>query len=358
MHPISRAEISAAEWDGLVHGSPDGWVFSLFGWQDLILTVERWSLQEMSFGLRENGRLVAVVPLQFNPNNRRVSSSGWSGSGPVLDGSLSPAARDRILEAAIGHCLDRARQCGADAFDFTLSPVTRSSINAPWGVNPFVFHGLDDVSGLSQVIDLAQPEDRLWADLSTLTHRMIHRARKHGYSVERLDWAESLDHYYGLHCATYRRTGVPPHPRSYFAGIAAVTAASGNSVLWGVRDPSGSIVACHNSAWFGEGAYYHTGCSEDGANQTGASYLLFWGAILGARAAGLRWYDCGAIFPNATDAKQRGLTTFKTKFGGTPHRMFQVQATFPQPEAPPVRRSLPRRAASRLKRILCEGILR
>ena len=202
------------------------------------------------------------------------------------------------------------------------------------------------------MIDLSQSEDRLWADLSYDARRQVRLARQRGYAVERLGWAEYLDRYYNLHCATYRRTGVPPHPRAYFAGIAAITARSDNSVLWGVRDSSGRVVAFHNSVWFGEGGYYHTGCSEDGANDVGASYLLFWEVLLGAKAAGLRWYDCGAIFPNATDKKQRGLTTFKGKFGGAPHRLFRVAVALSpqQADAPPSR------LASRLKRSLLRGL--
>ncbi len=59
---IPRTEIAAAEWDALIRTSPDGWAFSLFGWQGLILAVSEWGLRKMSFGLRENGRLVAVGP--------------------------------------------------------------------------------------------------------------------------------------------------------------------------------------------------------------------------------------------------------------------------------------------------------
>src|SRR3546814_13886117 len=88
LHPVPRAEIPADEWDDVVQGSPDGWVFGLYGWQELILAVERWGLQDHRFALRENGRLVAVVPLQFSPTRseeRRVGIEcvsecrfGWS----------------------------------------------------------------------------------------------------------------------------------------------------------------------------------------------------------------------------------------------------------------------------------------
>ena len=358
LHPVPRAEIPADDWDDVVHGSPDGWVFGLYGWQDLILAVERWELREHSFALRENGRCVAVVPLQFNPSSGVMASSGWGGAGPILDGSLSAKARRRVMGEAIARCVEAAESCGAKGLEFPLLPATETSVTAPWGVNPLVLYGFEDRSGLSRVIDLSLSEQELSADLTPDARRQIRLAREAGYVVERADWADCLDHYYELHCATYRRTGVPPHPREYFAGIAGRTAPAGYSVLWRVRDASGAVVSYHNDACFRMGAYYHTGCSADGVGETGAGYLLFWEAMMGARAAGARWYDCGAIFPNTEDPKQRGLTTFKTKFGGETHRLFQGRMQFASADRdpPPVDTpSLAIKACRRLRRLVAIG---
>lgn len=360
---VSRFEIAAAEWDAIVKGSPYGWVFSLYGWQEMILAVSQWGFEDFSFGLRENGKLLAVVPLQFNSRNGRMSSSAWGGSGPVLDGSLAEKKRQRILQMALDQCVAFGRKSNATHFDFSVSPVTRSAIASAWGVNPFVFCGLEDLSILSHVIDLAPDEDALWAGLSADARRQVRIAREQGYTVERARWDECVDHYYSLHCETYRRTGVNPHPRDYFAGIAAHIAPAGHSVLWRVRSSEGETIAYHNAAWFGVGGYYHTGCSAVKASELGASYLLFWEAMLGAKKAGIRWYDCGAIFPNSEDAKQQGLTTFKTKFGGEAHRLFRVEillqkaagiaipsSSLPSPPSPTF--------ASRIKHALREGIKR
>lgn len=327
---ISRAETTQADWDALVCRSPDGWVFSMWGWQELILAVEPWALEDHSFAIREGRRLLAVVPLQYHPGSGRMASTGWGGSGPVIDRRMAGKARNKLMEQAIKHCIDLARERGAAGFDASLSPVTTTSISSAWGVNPLVFHGLEDRSGLAQVIDLSKSEDELWADLTSDARRQIKQAREAGLVVERVDWAQHLDRYFELHGDTYTRTGVPPHPRAYFAGIAAHTAPSGHSVLWGVSTPAGEPVAYHNAIWFGAGAYYHTGCSTDDSGFSGASYLLFWEAMLGAQRAGIRWYDCGAVFPGKTSSeKQKGLSTFKTKFGGQPHRQFSGGLNFP-----------------------------
>ena len=322
---LTRADIGREKWNGLVLSSPDGWVFSLYDWQELILAVTDWRLEDFSFGVVENGRLVAVVPLQFDPRSGRMASSGWGGSGPVIAACLRSQDHLRIVRLALDHCLQQARGRQASVLEMSCSPVTGTATENRWGVNPFLFYGFEDVSVLSQVVDLRRTEEELWSDLSGDARRQIRKAEQAGITIERAVWTDSLEDYYRLHQETYRRTHATPHPFAYFHGIAHGMGTMGHSVLWRARASDGTTLAYHNSAWFAHGGYYHTGCSVDPIAELGAGYVLFWNALLGAKNAGLWWYDCGAIFPNAVDSKQKGLTTFKTKFGGEAHRAFRAQ---------------------------------
>lgn len=319
----SLAPELADEWDALVKQSDDGWPFALACWQRLILAVREWGLSDCSFALRENGKLVAVMPLQFNSKSRVMASSGWGGSGPVVAPGLSRKHRHRVLRDVLGKAESLGRDNNAERLEFWTSPVTRSSIAAPWGVNPFLTYGYEDSSGVSQVINLAMPETELWGSVSETARHAIRRARASGCTVARESWPGLLDAYYETHVATYRRTGVAPHPKEYFAGIARELWPRGYGVLWVARDMSGVPIAFHNAIWFGESAFYHTACSGHRALDAGANYLLFWDALIGAKAAGVRWYDCGEIFPSESSDKRAGLTTFKTKFGGEMHRFFK-----------------------------------
>ena len=73
---VSLVPEIAEEWDTLVSQSDDGWPFALSCWQRLILAVPDWSLSDYSFALREGGRLLAVMPLQFSAGSRVMASSG------------------------------------------------------------------------------------------------------------------------------------------------------------------------------------------------------------------------------------------------------------------------------------------
>jgi hypothetical protein len=319
---IARTEMTQANWDALVCNSPDGWVYSLWGWQDLILQVPRWDFKDHSFGVVSAGQLIAVVPLQYSPNSRILSSSGWGGSGPVISERYGLKKRQDIIKFTIDHCIEVAKLCKAKKIGYSASPVTRSSLAASWGVNLFEMCGMRDCSRLSQVIDLSLPESELWNGLSSTAKRKIRKATNSGYRAERTCWIDNIQQYFELHSSTYLRTGESPHPIEYFSGIANHLSKDGYSVLWRALDKEGNVCSYHNMARFKEGAYYHTGCSLPTAAELGVNYLLFWEAMLGAKKMGVRWYDAGWIFPHGATAKQKGLTHFKTRFGGEVHRSF------------------------------------
>jgi len=325
---IPRAEILGNQWDALVRGSPDGWVFGLYSWQEIILSVERWSLQDHSFGVCCGEKLVAVMPLQLNSSSGILSSSGWGGVGPMVSAEVDPPTRAKVLGFALDHGMALARELGAGGLEIACSPVTETSLRSHWGVNRLVFFGFEDESGLCQVIDLRPAEEVLWKNLKADARNQIRRAQKAGVRVEAADWSSDLDHYYDLHCETYQRTGVPPHPKAYFSGISEHLGPANGSILWKAVGPDDEVLAFHNSAVFNQGAVYHTGCSSEKAATNGANYLVFWEAIIGAKKRGIDWYDCGAIYPTSRDKKQAGLTTFKTKFGGEAHRLFRSKIQF------------------------------
>lgn len=328
------AALPAAEWDGLVAASPDGWVFALSGWQRLILDVREWGLRDHSFAVWEGASLVAVVPLQYQASSRSLRSSGWGLAGPVLVAGLDGSARAQVLAQIFARIEEMARSLGATTIEVGRSPLTESARADEDAGNPFTRFGFADCSTRTRIVDLSVGEERLWAGLSKNARQMIKRARERGYHAVQADWPSMVEDYYRVHCETYRRTGVSPHPRAYFAGLAAHMAPAGYAVLWAGYAPDGRAVAFHNDARLGQGALYHTGCSETAHLDSGVNYLLMWTAMLGARTAGCRWYEVGEVFPDSADPKSRGLTVFKSKFGGGLARSIKARRRVDVPAEP------------------------
>jgi len=319
---VERHAVARAEWDAVVETSPEGWVFALSSWLDLVTEVPRWGLRDVSFAIKQATRVMAVIPLHEVTAERRLSCSGWGYTMPTIVGGLADGERQRILQTAFGEIGRRAEQVGAGRIDFGISPVCRTALESRNGINPLLAFGASDTSSHSRILDLALSEENLRAQLAQDARQKIKRAQAGGYSAEAIAWPDALDRYYDIHCETYVRTGVTPHPREYFAGIARQLDAR-HAVLWAAGDREGAIVAFHSDLRAANGCQYHMGCSTLAALESGANYLLFWHAILGAKAAGCRWYEIGEVFPGVLAGKEHGLSVFKSKFGGHIYRNFR-----------------------------------
>lgn len=324
-------EIGHERWDAIVHESPEGWAWSTSQWRRVILNVEPWGLQDFSFGAFDDDRLVAVMLLQYQASSRRMASTGWSAGGVTMAADLADHDRHRVTAAMVDHARALATAQGAATLDIILSPLRKASLANPT-VNPMVAYGFDNVSTQSLVADLTVSEHKLWMGLSKDARQSVKRAEAAGYRVVSGGWSTHAADYYPVHVETYTRTGVHPHPPAYFDGLAREMAPAGLAELWVGLAPNGDAVAFHNDTHFHHARVYHTGCCRTAHLDSGINYLLFWAALKGARDAGCTHYEIGEIFPDATEGKSRGLTVFKSKFGGTPHGYFRGRMTI---DAPP-----------------------
>lgn len=327
MNFVTFGSIDPQEWDNLVLSSDDGWVFSLHSWQKLIAAVPRWRLQDCSFGITQEGELLAVVPLHYTDIDNSISSTGWGSSGPVFSSRLTSENLRDVETAAYNKINQIAFEVGAKRISITISPLTKRCLANTCGINPLHRFGYDDVSTQTMIVDLTQTQDQLWQGLSQIARRKIRSAQQDGYVVERCNWSECLNLYYRIHTETYARSGLAPHDLAYFAGIAHGPAAKGYYNLLGARSKTGKIVAFHNSAKMPHAALYNTGCSLGESFESGVNYFLMWEAMLAAKHDGCAWYEVGEFFPGARDDKSAGLTNIKTKFGGEGHRYFKGAIT-------------------------------
>lgn len=319
-------KISAGDWDDLVEHSPDGFVFALSYWQAIVMGVNEWGYKDYSFGIRENNKLIGVMPLHYREANKTMWSGGWGGSGPVLAGTLGYKQRKKAAKSMFAYAEHCAAVAGAEILSFCLPPTTETSLCARWGVSPWFGYGFRNSSGVVRIVDLSKDKNELWKGINPQTRTCINHAIKEGYEVHRGIWEKELDEYYRLHVATYTRTGVPPIPKAYFAGIARVSAPDGHSVLWVCKDRNGKTVSYHNSSIFGSRGVYTSGCSDKTLAGSNSGALLFWRAMLGLKEMGLKWYEAGELFDvcdPGTPAKLVSLTSYKKKFGGENHYIFR-----------------------------------
>lgn len=339
MRIVERRDISPEDWDEVVRSSPGGFVFALWNWQEMILSVDRWRFEDTGYGVIFRGSLAAVVPLTRRVDGS-LASSGWGWSGPVTRGDLSETDRRDVLTEVMAELPRRADRLGAKDLFLGLPAMTDFSVSVPGGINPFFPFGWRDTSRYSSVIDFeGRSENDLWEALASDARRRIRHCLKAGFRAVEVSWPDHVDNYHDIHRETYTRTGVPPHPKAYFEGIARLAAPGTLSHLYAGYSPEGDIVAYNNTATLNGLSFFHTGCSRTSHLESGINYMLMWEAVRRAREAGGRRYEVGIVDPAETEGKIVGLTQYKSKFGGVLRRSYFAQlrreARSPRPVAPP-----------------------
>ncbi len=327
---LTLNSVIVEEWDHLVLNSPDGWVFSLTKWITMITRV--WSLEDFSFAVKENGKIVAVMPLSRLPGANKFVSTGFGYGGPCIVKGIGEKHRNRLIHDCLEHTIELASENGGQEISIGISPVNQTSLSNKWGVNPLLPFGFRDTSTRALIINLDQSLDEIWMSFDHSARKNINKAVNAGYHVKLVDWKDSLDDYYRIHSETYHRTNITPHPKAYFNGIKDM--APEFSKLMAGCNADGEIVAYKNTATFlNFSATAHTTCCQTDHVKSGVNSLMFWETIKYLKQNGYRWYEVGEVFPGCINGKEMALTLFKSQFGGELHNIFRGAYTLQTPQS-------------------------
>ena len=163
------------------------------------------------------------------------------------------------------------------------------------------------------IIDLSQPEETLWGNLSASHRRKVRLAMKQGVQIR--SGMEHIETAYTLVRDTFKRSAIPF--MSYDA-FKRMVSGLGENVSIFVADYQGVVQGCVVIPYSSHSAYYVYGGSIP-KPITGATNLLHWEAIKHFRELGVRRYDFVGVRINPEKgSKQEGLLMFKQRFGGQP----------------------------------------
>jgi len=311
-------QIEKSIWDTFVDASDEAWLFHRYDFQPMLAT---WDRRALSFAVRDDRDILAIVPLFLVEDQRtklsrvlRVARLDVFG-GIALKNGLGEKHRHKILTFAYEELQRLARQY--DVMDLTavLMPCTPAyrGERTP-RVNPLLDYGCENTLTQTSMIDLKRPLNTIRENYSRTTRYEIKQINPDNCTVREARGGSELDIYYALHEETYHRTGVNPHPRAYFQSIFEHFVIGGLArILLLERD--GVVVAAHNTALYKGAAMYWTGASVS-EKQGGDNRVLMDAQIAYAHGQNYEWFEVGEVFPNTTDAKLKGLTDFKRSFGG------------------------------------------
>jgi len=248
-------------------------------------------------GIDETGKLRCVLPFTITRKaglrmvRFRVETIPCGAGIDVL-------AEKSFLNSVVQHF----RIAGADV----IIPPTNNTLfrTYPDGANPAPYG--------NYVIDLQQPEDVLWRNVSKTTRHNIGTARTGGVSIrEGLDF---LDPAYDLIRETFRRSKLAFMDRDSFKRFALSFGENGKLL---VAEYQGVAQSYSLFAFSTPRAYWIYGGNIHHQHQ-GAMKLLQWEAIRLFRNLGVRKFDFfGARINPQKGSKQEGINLMKKHLGAT-----------------------------------------
>ncbi len=139
--------------------------------------------------------------------------------------------------------------------------------------------------------------------------RKIARAERERVKYEEGTSEQLLQEFYHLAVLTRRRQKIPPQPLSWFRNLIACF---GERVKLRLAFHEGQAAAGILTIRYKGNMTYKYGCSDPRFHRFGPTQLLMWKAIQEAKETGLLEFDMGR-----TDWSNKGLLTFKDRWGGT-----------------------------------------
>jgi len=248
-------------------------------------------------GIDESGRLRCVLPYTI------VRKAGLRMVRFRVETIPCAADLDVVEEKSfLNSVVQHFRSAGADV----IIPPTNNTLfrTYPEGANPAPYG--------SYVIDLRQPDEVLWRNVSKTTRSNIRAAQKDGVTIR--EGFEFIDPAYELIRDTFRRSKLAFMNRDSFRRFAHSLGENGKLLM---AEYQGVPQSYSLFAFSTPCAYWIYGGNIQGQHQ-GAMKLLQWEAILLFRKLGVHKFDFfGARINPPKGSKQEGINLMKKHLGAT-----------------------------------------
>lgn len=279
------------EWDRLVLSHPGASFFHSVAWARVLH--DCYGFTPMAYLARRQDCLLGLMPMMETRAGlvgRRGVSLPFSDESPLLD---SPGVS---LGPALARVLNEGRARGWRTIEWR-------------GASPVFGQAPPALSFYTHRLELHPEPERLLGGCDETVRRAIRKAERSGLVMETTREERGLREYYGLHCLTRQRHGLPPQPWSFFRAIGrrVLSEGGGDVVLarWNGRAVAGAVFFR-----FGPNVLYKYGACDPVFQGWRPNNLVMWTAIghyarLGL--AGLQW--------GRTSLGNAGLRRFKLGWG-------------------------------------------
>lgn len=248
-------------------------------------------------GIDESGTLRCILPYTI------VRKAGLRMVRFRVETIPCPVGLDVVSEKSfLNSVVEYFRKTGADV----IIPASNNSIFRTYP------QGADAVPYGTYGIDLRQPEDVLWTNMSSKTRQHIRNARRSGITIR--EGMEFLEPAYDLFRETFSRSRITFMPRVAFRRF--VRGLGEHSKLF-TAEHQGTAQSYCLFAFSSPCVYAIYGGNIQNQHQ-GANKLLEWEAVRIFRALGVQKLDFyGARIHTQKGSKQEGINLHKIRMGAT-----------------------------------------
>lgn len=283
-------------WDAMVAEFPGSSFFHSVAWARVLR--DTYGHVPLYFTRLQAGRMTELLPVMEVASvvsGRRGVTLPFTDFCPPLK---SEAASADVFERTLAH----GRRRGWKYFE------CRGGVEQwPGATVSLGFHG--------HIVNLEGDEKTLFARTESAVRRGIRKAEQAGLRVKFENSVEAMRTYYGLHCQTRKRHGLPPQPWRFFENISRHVIAPGQGWVISAQQ-NGETVAAAIFFHFGSQAIYKYGASDYAFQNLRPNNLLMWEAI--------KWYathGCKSLHLGRTSLGNDGLRRFKLGFGAQEERI-------------------------------------
>lgn len=317
-----------AEWDNFCLESSDAWFWHTIDWLQYILNYRPGLRPRLKgFFVRDQRRVLCIFPLVLETHDEEsvpageFSFGGDPGPAPAFANDLSFKTKTLLSKIAFAHMDTVSRECGALRLSLQVSPLCNSFHDGNGQrANPLVKSGLNDISLATQILDLADDEHRLLAQMRKGHTAAIKSAAKL-LDAEVFDQTnatdEAFESYQLLH---HKAAGRVTRPLITFH-MMHDWIRKGSAILCRARHQGNDVGFALFNVYKGN-AYYSSSCEDPEHNHLPIGHLLQWTAIRWLKRHGIRWYEIGLQVYHSqpqmvVGEKEAKIAFFKRGFGGS-----------------------------------------
>jgi hypothetical protein len=306
---LSREQIDPARWDAFVDASPEGGLFSLYGY--LSALNEHW---QAAIVKDQKDQWMAIMPYatvrkwRYRMVAQPAFSQFWGPCFVPLD-SLSTYkqySRKRDWGQLLVQAWQEAHLVLQNCHPYFDCPM------------PFYEAGYEIHTRYTYVLDLGQEEEKIWMGLEPSLRRRIRRVEERGWSLVKLDHIDPLlDLYAAQKNQGHDILGVAQNAEQRLKKLTQYLQQNQFGQLWALQDEAQEVQAAAVIAHYKEKAFYLWGTYHPQKAPAGAMAWLIWQQIIRARSAGCSIFDFeGSMVPD--------IARFFRRFGARPIPYLQL----------------------------------